>query len=152
MMRAATLACGLLIGVCPAMAEHPHGERTALARERYPDLGDHHFAITTRSAEAQAYFDDGLRLLYGFNHDEAARYFRRAAVRGGLEGRNAAVEHRGPLSAHRRAGPQSIRPLSHGMRDGLRRVDAAQPRAVRVAGELGVQRFAGEPQPPVERL
>jgi tetratricopeptide (TPR) repeat protein len=42
------------------------------------DLGDHHHAIATKSPEAQQFFDQGLILLYGFNHDEAARYFRRA--------------------------------------------------------------------------
>jgi tetratricopeptide (TPR) repeat protein len=44
-----------------------------------PDLGEHHRAITTRVPEAQAYFDQGLRLIYGFNHDEAARSFAKAA-------------------------------------------------------------------------
>lgn len=42
-------------------------------------LGTHHRPVTTRSKEAQAYFDQGLRLAYGFNHDEAARSFARAA-------------------------------------------------------------------------
>jgi tetratricopeptide (TPR) repeat protein len=42
-------------------------------------LGNYHHPITTKSAEAQTYFNQGLTLLYGFNHDEAARYFRRAA-------------------------------------------------------------------------
>jgi tetratricopeptide (TPR) repeat protein len=42
-------------------------------------LGDHHRAITTAVPDAQAYFDQGLRLIYGFNHDEAARSFARAA-------------------------------------------------------------------------
>jgi tetratricopeptide (TPR) repeat protein len=51
--------------------------------ERPPDLsltavGRQHHAIETKSAEAQAYFDQGITLLYGFNHDEAARAFRRA--------------------------------------------------------------------------
>jgi tetratricopeptide (TPR) repeat protein len=44
-----------------------------------PDLGTHHREVTTRSPEAQAFFDQGLRLTYGFNHDEAARSFARAA-------------------------------------------------------------------------
>jgi tetratricopeptide (TPR) repeat protein len=42
-------------------------------------LGDHHRAVATKNPEAQAYFDQGLRLLYAFNHDEAARSFARAA-------------------------------------------------------------------------
>ncbi len=55
-------------------AAHP-----AAATELHPGLGDYHFPITTSVPEAQVYFDQGLALLYGFNHDEAARYFRRAS-------------------------------------------------------------------------
>jgi len=43
-------------------------------------LGDHRRMVTTSSAEARAFFDQGLALLYGFNHDEAARSFARAAA------------------------------------------------------------------------
>lgn len=35
--------------------------------------------VTTASAEAQRYFDQGLAFMYAFNHDEAIRSFRRAA-------------------------------------------------------------------------
>jgi tetratricopeptide (TPR) repeat protein len=45
----------------------------------FDDLGRHHHAVTTKSAEAQRYFDQGLTLLYGFNHAEAVRSFREAA-------------------------------------------------------------------------
>jgi tetratricopeptide (TPR) repeat protein len=38
-------------------------------------LGDHHRPITTTSPEAQRYFDQGLALIYGFNHDAAIRSF-----------------------------------------------------------------------------
>lgn len=41
-------------------------------------LGDWHHQITTASPEAQHYFDQGLRLTYAFNHDEAVRSFERA--------------------------------------------------------------------------
>ncbi len=41
-------------------------------------LGAAHFAITTANPTAQAYFDQGLRLLHNFNHLEAARAFRAA--------------------------------------------------------------------------
>lgn len=41
-------------------------------------LGDWHHQITTKSPEAQRYFDQGLRLTYGFNHEEAVRSFERA--------------------------------------------------------------------------
>jgi tetratricopeptide (TPR) repeat protein len=42
----------------------------------YDDLGDHHHAITTSSPRTQQYFDQGLRLIYGFNHAEAIASFR----------------------------------------------------------------------------
>ena len=44
----------------------------------YNNLGKLHMAVTTSSPKAQAYFDQGLRLLYAFNHAEAARAFRAA--------------------------------------------------------------------------
>jgi len=42
------------------------------------NLGDHHRAITTDSQEAQAYFDQGLVLAYGFNHELAIQSFQAA--------------------------------------------------------------------------
>lgn len=42
------------------------------------DLGDLHYAITTNVKETQQFFDQGLRLAYGFNHGEALRAFRKA--------------------------------------------------------------------------
>lgn len=44
----------------------------------YDDLGDYGREIGTASAEAQAYFDQGLRLQYAFNHPEAIRSYRKA--------------------------------------------------------------------------
>jgi tetratricopeptide (TPR) repeat protein len=41
-------------------------------------LGDLHHSVSTRSPEAQQFFDQGLRLIFAFNHDEAARSFQRA--------------------------------------------------------------------------
>ena len=45
----------------------------------YTDLGPHHRAISTKVPLTQQYFDQGLRLVYGFNHAEAIRSFTRAA-------------------------------------------------------------------------
>jgi len=42
------------------------------------DLGTLHYAVTTSVARAQQFFDQGLRLAYGFNHGEALRAFRKA--------------------------------------------------------------------------
>ena len=44
----------------------------------YDDLGDHHHEITTSSRTTQQYFDQGLRLIYAFNHAEAEASFRQA--------------------------------------------------------------------------
>jgi tetratricopeptide (TPR) repeat protein len=41
-------------------------------------LGDHHYEVTTSQPVAQQYFDQGLRLYYGFNHAEAVRSFGEA--------------------------------------------------------------------------
>ncbi len=43
-----------------------------------PGLGTHSYRISTRSSLAQRYFDQGLRLAWGFNHAEAQRAFRKA--------------------------------------------------------------------------
>src|ERR1700744_6575277 len=42
-------------------------------------MGKLHHPIATSSPEAQRFFDQGLTLVYAFNHDEAVRSFRRAA-------------------------------------------------------------------------
>jgi tetratricopeptide (TPR) repeat protein len=41
-------------------------------------LGSISYKITTSNEQAQAYFDQGLRLAYAFNHGEAQRAFRKA--------------------------------------------------------------------------
>jgi len=45
----------------------------------YDSLGSYSYRITTTSADAQRWFDQGLRLVYAFNHHEAQRAFREAA-------------------------------------------------------------------------
>ncbi len=42
-------------------------------------LGDLHYPITTSSDAAQRFFDQGLRLVYAFNHAEAIRAFEEAS-------------------------------------------------------------------------
>jgi tetratricopeptide (TPR) repeat protein len=42
-------------------------------------LGDLHHPVSTKNPEAQQFFDQGLRFIYAFNHDEAARSFQHAA-------------------------------------------------------------------------
>lgn len=59
---------------------------TASASDKNPDtprlyqgFGDYSRSISTRSKEAQKWFNQGMQLLYGFNHDEAIRSFHKAA-------------------------------------------------------------------------
>jgi tetratricopeptide (TPR) repeat protein len=80
------LIAGLLIAAVPlagspAAAQHPHEMTPAPAAGAVPlftDLGSWTHPVTA-SPEAQKYFDQGLRLYYGFNHAEAIRAFQQAA-------------------------------------------------------------------------
>jgi tetratricopeptide (TPR) repeat protein len=68
----------LLLCADVAMAQamdHPASRPATLMQ----GLGDLHHPVSTKNADAQAFFDQGLRLIYAFNHDEAARSFQRAA-------------------------------------------------------------------------
>jgi tetratricopeptide (TPR) repeat protein len=73
----------------PTEMETPHGDHAmkswyledlAAGAIALPDLGKHEWAVTTKSPEAQAFFNQGLALTYGFNHDEAARSFAKAGM------------------------------------------------------------------------
>src|SRR5262249_47401975 len=44
-----------------------------------PEVMGDHLAVSTRSHEAQSFFDQGLSLYWGFDHEEAQRSFARAA-------------------------------------------------------------------------
>lgn len=45
------------------------------------NLGSYHRAIKTPNQDAQKFFDEGLTLLYGFNHEESFRSFELAAAK-----------------------------------------------------------------------
>jgi len=45
----------------------------------FDDLGRFHREVSTRSDEAQRFFDQGLTLYFGFNHEEAIRAFEQAS-------------------------------------------------------------------------
>jgi tetratricopeptide (TPR) repeat protein len=62
----------LLAGVCSLFAQ---SKPAALA----PGIGQHHHRISTKNPEAQRFFNQGLTLVFAFNHEEAARAFQRAA-------------------------------------------------------------------------
>jgi tetratricopeptide (TPR) repeat protein len=75
------LLCLAVLGSASCRSETPRevaAPPPAGAGFLYDDLGTHHRAITTDSSLAQRYFDQGLILLWAFNHDEAIRSFREA--------------------------------------------------------------------------
>jgi hypothetical protein len=60
--------------VIMALAATAHAQAPALD----PGLGTLHHRVSTQSAEAQQYFDQGLKYVYAFNHEAAAESFRYA--------------------------------------------------------------------------
>jgi tetratricopeptide (TPR) repeat protein len=51
----------------------------ARGAQLFDGLGNFHRQISTTSPQAQQYFDQGMRLMWAFNHDESSRSFARAA-------------------------------------------------------------------------
>src|SRR6516225_117840 len=62
----------LAVGICSLFAQ-------SKPPVLIPGLGQHHHTISTKNPEAQRFFDQGLTLVFSFNHEEAARSFRRAS-------------------------------------------------------------------------
>jgi tetratricopeptide (TPR) repeat protein len=56
-----------------------HHQEAAKPATLMQGLGDLHHPVSTHNPQAQQFFDQGLRLIYCFNHDEAARSFQRTA-------------------------------------------------------------------------
>src|SRR5467141_1705034 len=56
-----------------------HAAGTAKPVTMMTGLGDLHHPVSTKNPQAQEFFDQGLRLIYAFNHAEAARSFQKAA-------------------------------------------------------------------------
>lgn len=86
-MRVRVLLCTML-SIPSALAawqhDHPSSRAatpptsTAPTVPLYANLGTHRLAISTAVPLAQEYFNQGLRLLYGFNHAESVRSFLEA--------------------------------------------------------------------------
>ena len=73
------LGAALLPGALAGQGHEQHG--TTDSMPLYANLGALHYAITTGDPMAQAYFDQGLRLYWAFNHAEAVRAFAEAERR-----------------------------------------------------------------------
>jgi tetratricopeptide (TPR) repeat protein len=70
---------GIVMKMIDPMPAIYMGEADKPGAPMFKGLGDHHHKITTRHARTQLLFDQGVRLLFGFNHAEAIRSFREAA-------------------------------------------------------------------------
>lgn len=87
LVTALSVACSRQPEPAPAptnqSAHDAHGAAAPAAGPRTTllgNLGTYHRAIKTTSPEAQQFFDEGLALLYGFNHEESFKSFDRAAA------------------------------------------------------------------------
>ena len=77
---------GTLVAQSPTPGGHVHyttpqqqASPTGALAPRLQNLGSHTFPVSTRSAAAQRFINQGLNLAYAFNHAEARRAFREAA-------------------------------------------------------------------------
>jgi tetratricopeptide (TPR) repeat protein len=87
------IAAGVSFGIHPVAAQTPpvhthyvkptgYDQAAAPGQPLAPqlqNLGVHTFPVTTRSARAQLFVNQGMNLAYGFNHAEAGRAFAEAA-------------------------------------------------------------------------
>lgn len=85
----------LAIGLAAACSTPPAPAANQSAHDAHPpapsaaaprttplgNLGSYHREIKTTSADAQRFFDEGLTLLYGFNHEESFKSFELAAAK-----------------------------------------------------------------------
>jgi tetratricopeptide (TPR) repeat protein len=78
MKTLAHVLCGMLL--CSGAAAQNHAADAQVhSVVLVTGLGDLHHPVSTKNPEAQQFFDQGLRFIYAFNHDEAARSFQHAA-------------------------------------------------------------------------
>ena len=82
------IASALALIAAPAPAQHDHGGGPDDGAAELPEifdepmplfetaLGDHHHSISSDNEKAQAYFDQGFRLMYAFGKVDAVRSFR----------------------------------------------------------------------------
>src|ERR1700686_648198 len=76
-LKPVVLMIAISLTIIASAQDHAMG--TAKPVTMMTGLGDLHHLVATKNAQAQEFFDQGLRLIYAFNHDEAARSFQKAA-------------------------------------------------------------------------
>ncbi len=78
-MKHLILAVTFLLISGSAMCQEHHSIDQTKKAELIYGMGDHRHPVSTTNPDAQRFFDQGLTLIYAFNHDEAVRSFKRAA-------------------------------------------------------------------------
>jgi tetratricopeptide (TPR) repeat protein len=83
-MARSLLALFFLVATSTAFAQHDHAAAATAAKPSaqtalLPGMGNAHHPVSTSNPTAQKYFDEGLSLIYAFNHVEAEKAFKRAA-------------------------------------------------------------------------
>jgi len=73
-------AAAVLAAGCASAPNAESYEIGASGARDYPGFAGYERAISTDSGAAQRWFDQGMQLLYGFNHDEAIRAFEEASA------------------------------------------------------------------------
>jgi len=73
------LAFAALLGAGPSSAHEPPAGGVDPGRAIDAGLGPLQHPVSTKNGQAQAFFDQGLKLVYAFNHEGAVASFRRAA-------------------------------------------------------------------------
>ncbi len=76
MQMSGPMSMGLPLSPMPSIYA---GEADKPGAPVFTGLGVHHIAISTKVPQTQKFFDQGVNLLFGFNHAEAIRSFREAA-------------------------------------------------------------------------
>lgn len=138
-----------LFAAVPAQAsaqEHDHPERESIEMAVAPEmplltavLGPYTRPITTTTPAAQAYFDQGLQMLYAFTHSTAIRSFVEAQrqdpdcamcywgealargpfLNGGMSGPNAGPAYAAAMEAVRLAGEMELTAVERGLIDAM---------------------------------
>ncbi|HJX85089.1 MAG TPA: hypothetical protein VJ723_12160, partial [Candidatus Angelobacter sp.] len=75
----ASISIALVLCTLGAGAQQHPGHGQSKPVTLVSGLGDLHHPVSTSNPEAQKFFDQGLRYIFAFNHEEAARSFQHAA-------------------------------------------------------------------------
>jgi len=149
-MRVPLSALALLFACGLATAQHQHAAAPAEAPpvRLLEGLGRFSLPVRTSVPEAQRFFDQGMILVYGFNHDEAARSFRRAAE---LDPRMAMAWWGlalalGPNYNEASVSPERLRAAHEAVQRGLRvAAESDAPEHERAYLETLARRFSADP-------